>query len=109
MPLPTALVRFLFTSLALALVATAAMAITPPVVTGQVVYQGQLMSGTNLNSGDDQNANVQVYLEDPQVTLSAALPVDRIGPNFGTFEDSGSGSGSIPKGTQVTDYLLHYD
>jgi hypothetical protein len=77
--------------------------------TGQVVDKGQLTSGTNLNSGQTQGPNVKVYLETGDGTLASSLSVNRIGPNFGTFTNSGSGSGSLPAGTMFTDYLLHYD
>jgi hypothetical protein len=108
MPLPTALVRALLASLALALSATFAGA-ADPVATGNVSYKGQLTAPHSFMSGADDGPNVKVYLEDANVTLSAPLFVDRIGPNFGDFNNAGSGSGSIAAGTQVTDYLLHYD
>lgn len=108
MPLPTALVRALLASFALVFSATLASA-ADPVVTGTVHYFGQLTAPHSFLAGADDGPNVKVYLEDANVTLSAPLSVDRIGPNFGDFENSGSGSGTIPAGTQVTDYLLHYD
>ena len=89
-------------------IATASTHATP-IVTGEAVNSGQLMSGQNLKSGNTQGNNVKVYLENASLTLSANLTVNRIGPNFGTFATAGSGSGVISAGTTIIDYLLHYD
>lgn len=78
-----------------------------PLVTGDVALKGQLTAPHNFNPTFDDGPNVKVYLENFGLTLSANLTVDRLGPNFGNFS-SGSG-GIIPSGTQVIDYLLHYD
>ena len=88
--------------------ATVATATNPdPVVTGNSSYKGLITSGLNMNPGQNDGPNVKIYLEDPGVTLLSNLTVDRIGPNFGDFT-SGT-SGTIASGTQVIDYLLHYD
>jgi len=78
-----------------------------PTPTGSVIYNGQLLAGTNFTPGANENPDVQVYLENAGLTLSSALFVDRIGPNFGNVF-SGT-SGTLAAGTQVTDYLFHYD
>jgi len=94
-------------ALALALGMMIAPVNADPTPTGNVVYDGQLLSGTNFNPGMNENTSVQVYLENTDLTLSSALFVDRIGPDFGSVL-SGT-SGKIAAGTQVTDYIFHYD
>ncbi len=102
---PNALFRTLFVSLAFAVSLDAAN----PITTGNTNYIGPLTSGINLSANSTQGPNVKIYLEQAAITLAAPLSVDRIGPDFGTFATPGSGSGALPAGTQLVDYLLHYD
>ena len=78
-----------------------------PTSTGSVIYNGQLVSGTDFTPGSNENTNVQVYLENANLTLSSGLFVDRIGPNFGSVTTGTTGT--LAAGTQVTDYIFHYD
>ena len=93
----------------LALGVAVASAYATPILTGAVADMGQLTGPQNLRSGHTQGPNVDVYLEQSLLTLSSDLNVNRIGPDFGTFSNSGSGNGVIASGTTIIDYLLHYD
>lgn len=105
----TLITRCVALVLALGLMVASAHANMIVATTGSVVDKGQLTSGTNLNSGQTQGPNVKVYLESGPGTLASSVGVNRIGPNFGTFANNGSGGGTLPAGTMFTDYLLHYD
>ena len=71
-------------------------------MTGAVVDGKQLKSGQDLTlDGTESDTAIMAYHES-QVTLGAALAVDRLAPNFTV-------AGSIAKGTKVDSYLLHMD
>lgn len=79
---------------------TSALAI--PSVTGNVQWEGQLLSGTNLGLGGKESDTTVFLYQESTVTLGANLGVDRVPPTF-------VGSGDIASGTTVTSYLLHLD
>jgi hypothetical protein len=69
--------------------------------TGDVLNEGQLLSGTQLTTTGVTSEDVLVYQESSEV-LSSKLSVNDVPPGF----DS---SGKISAGTQITDFLIYFN
>ena len=70
-------------------------------ISGDVLDQGTLVSGTNLKLNQMQNVDVQLFYEG-QKSLSANVAADYVYSGY-------TSSGIVPAGTTVQSFLVHYD